>query len=73
MAAYNIEKGGLAQVTSVLRSNYAVVEKSGFSINSVDFGEIEGWRPTNSQSTLQSPTIRTEVNSMQRSTRCVQI
>lgn len=49
MAAYNMEAGGLASVTSVLRSNYAAVEKNGFTINSVDFGEVQGWRPTNSK------------------------
>ncbi|KAM7210496.1 Ketopantoate reductase PanE/ApbA domain containing protein [Rhypophila decipiens] len=46
MAAYALEKGGKAQVTAVLRSNYAAVEKNGFQINSLDHGNIQGWRPS---------------------------
>ncbi|PSR92364.1 ketopantoate reductase PanE/ApbA C terminal-domain-containing protein [Coniella lustricola] len=46
MAAYTLEKGGLAQVTSVLRSNYAVVKEKGFQISSIDHGEVTGWRPS---------------------------
>ena len=50
MAAYALEKGGKASVTAVLRSNYSVVEKNGFQIKSLDHGEIQGWRPTESES-----------------------
>ncbi|KAF5232744.1 hypothetical protein FAUST_8582 [Fusarium austroamericanum] len=46
MAALNLEFGGQAQVTAVLRSSYQIVEKQGFTINSVDHGQIRGFRPT---------------------------
>jgi len=49
MAAYNMEFGGLAAVTAVLRSNYDAAVKNGFSIDSVDFGKVDGWKPTNSK------------------------
>ena len=50
MAAYALEKGGKASVAAVLRSNYSAVEKDGFQIKSLDHGEIQGWRPTESES-----------------------
>lgn len=46
MTALNLEQGGLASVTAVLRSNYAVVKEKGFTIDSCDHGKLEGWRPT---------------------------
>ncbi len=50
MAAYALEKGGLAEVTAVLRSNYDAVEKNGFDIDSIEHGhDIRGWRPTTSK------------------------
>jgi ketopantoate reductase len=48
MAAYNLEAGGLATVTAVLRSNFKAVKESGFTIKSLDHGDVEGWRPTKS-------------------------
>jgi 2-dehydropantoate 2-reductase len=51
MAAYNLEAGGLATVTAVLRSNFNKVKQSGFTIKSLDHGDVEGWRPTKSKST----------------------
>lgn len=46
IAALNIEAGGLGVVTVVCRSNFEVVEREGYVIESVDHGKIEGWRPT---------------------------
>ncbi|RKK27125.1 hypothetical protein BFJ68_g16536 [Fusarium oxysporum] len=46
IAAYNLEKGGLATVTMVLRSNYAAVKENGFQIESCDHGTIKEWRPS---------------------------
>jgi 2-dehydropantoate 2-reductase len=46
MTALNLEQGGLASVTAVLRSNYAVVNEKGFTIDSCDHGKFQGWRPT---------------------------
>jgi hypothetical protein len=51
MCAYNLEIGGKAEVTAVLRSNFSVVEREGFSIESIEHGKVEGWRPTESEST----------------------
>ncbi|CZT13088.1 hypothetical protein WAI453_005866 [Rhynchosporium graminicola] len=47
MAAYNLEVGGLATITAVLRSNYKAVADNGFTLTSVDHGNIKGWKPTN--------------------------
>ena len=46
IAALNLETGGLARVTAVLRSNYDKVINEGFHIKSIDHGEIKGWRPS---------------------------
>ncbi|KZF19091.1 2-dehydropantoate 2-reductase family protein [Xylona heveae TC161] len=46
IAAVNLERGGLASVTAVLRSNYNIVKESGFDIQSCDHGHLEGWRPS---------------------------
>jgi ketopantoate reductase len=46
IAALNLEKGGLARVTAVLRSNYEKVVNYGFHIKSCDHGEIQNWRPS---------------------------
>ncbi|TXB97128.1 hypothetical protein FocTR4_00011179 [Fusarium oxysporum f. sp. cubense] len=48
IAALNLEKGGLAEVTSVLRSNFQVVRSKGFTIRSCQHGDIHNWRPTES-------------------------
>ncbi|KAK4176756.1 putative 2-dehydropantoate 2-reductase [Triangularia setosa] len=54
MAAYALEKGGKAEVTAVLRSNFEAVEESGFDIKSIDHGPdpILGWRPTYIRNTI---------------------
>jgi ketopantoate reductase len=49
ITAYNLEAGGLAAVTGVMRSNYDLVKEHGFNIYSVDHGEIPSWRPTHSK------------------------
>ncbi|KAF7196939.1 hypothetical protein HII31_01857 [Pseudocercospora fuligena] len=46
IAALNLEAGGLAKVTMVLRSNYQHVKEHGYSIESEDHGSISGWKPT---------------------------
>ncbi|KAF4951639.1 hypothetical protein FGADI_7291 [Fusarium gaditjirri] len=46
IAALNLEFGGRAEVTAVLRSSYQIVKDRGFTINSVDHGQIRGFRPT---------------------------
>ncbi|KAF2802185.1 2-dehydropantoate 2-reductase [Mytilinidion resinicola] len=46
IAALNLEQGGLAAVTVVLRSNYHVVNEFGYDIESCDHGVLKGWKPT---------------------------
>ncbi|KAF1833205.1 2-dehydropantoate 2-reductase [Decorospora gaudefroyi] len=46
IAAVNLETGGLATVTIVLRSNYNVVQEKGYTIESCDHGKLNGWRPS---------------------------
>ncbi|OAP55634.1 hypothetical protein AYL99_09786 [Fonsecaea erecta] len=46
MGAVSLEKGGLATVAAVLRSNYSVVKDRGFTIDSCDHGKFDGWRPS---------------------------
>ncbi|KAI5465821.1 6-phosphogluconate dehydrogenase [Mariannaea sp. PMI_226] len=46
ISTLNLEYGGRASVTAVLRSNYKAVKEKGFTIHSIDHGEIEGFRPT---------------------------
>lgn len=50
MAAYALEKGGKASVTAVLRSNYKTVDERGFTINSIQHGDVEEWKPSGSES-----------------------
>lgn len=49
ITAYNLEAGGLATVTGVLRSNYDMVKERGFKIWSCDHGDIPSWRPSTSK------------------------
>jgi ketopantoate reductase len=46
IAAVNLEVGGLATVTVVLRSNYEVVKNKGYAIKSCDHGNLNDWRPS---------------------------
>jgi len=53
MVAYALEGGKRAKVTMVLRSNYAAVTESGFSIDSIDHGQgIRAWRPTSIRNSI---------------------
>ncbi|QGI71110.1 hypothetical protein CEK26_003447 [Fusarium fujikuroi] len=54
IAALNLERGGLAEVTSVLRSNFEVVRSKGFTIRSCQHGDIHNWRPTESLDAIPS-------------------
>lgn len=51
MSAYALEKGGLAEITAVMRSNYDAAVKNGIDIDSVQWGQIKAWKPTASMST----------------------
>ena len=58
IVALNLENGGLATVTMVLRSNYKVVKERGYEIESCDHGSIKNWRPSIRTSTLSTSTLR---------------
>lgn len=49
ITSLNLESSGLCHVTAVLRSNYDVVKERGFTIDSVDHGKVEGYRPSESK------------------------
>lgn len=49
MSAYALETGGLAEVTAVMRSNYNAAVKDGIDLDSVQWGQVKGWRPTSSE------------------------
>lgn len=49
MAAYALEVGGAAEVTAVMRSNYESAVKNGIDLDSVQWGQVKAWRPTNSE------------------------
>ncbi|KAL4946568.1 hypothetical protein BDV06DRAFT_218285 [Aspergillus oleicola] len=52
MSAYALEQGGKAEVTAVLRSNYDVVAKSGYKIDSIQYGKISRYKPANIRKTI---------------------
>jgi ketopantoate reductase len=57
IAALNLEVGGLATVTVVLRSNYQAVKENGYEIRSCDHGEMKAWRPSFGMFSLYVPTF----------------
>ncbi|KAF2115341.1 ketopantoate reductase PanE/ApbA C terminal-domain-containing protein [Lophiotrema nucula] len=46
IGAVNLEVGGLAEVSIILRSNYKAVTENGYSIQSCDHGTLKRWRPS---------------------------
>ncbi|KAF2743883.1 2-dehydropantoate 2-reductase [Sporormia fimetaria CBS 119925] len=52
IAALNLEVGGFATVTLVLRSNYEAVKRDGYTVNSCDHGMLKGWKPTHLRNTI---------------------
>lgn len=51
VSAYSLERGGAAEVTAVMRSNYEAAVKKGIDIDSVQYGQVKAWRPTASTPT----------------------
>lgn len=49
MAVYGLEKAGLSEVTAVMRSNYNAAVKDGIDLDSVQWGQVKGFRPTASK------------------------
>ncbi|KAF7521494.1 hypothetical protein PCG10_008273 [Penicillium crustosum] len=52
IAALNLETGGHAVVTAVLRSNYSRVISDGFNVKSCDHGDIPNWKPSKVVNTI---------------------
>ncbi|KAF8851855.1 hypothetical protein BDZ45DRAFT_540980, partial [Acephala macrosclerotiorum] len=48
-----LEKSKRAKVTSVLRSNFDIVQKEGFGIDLVDHDKLSRWRPTTIVSSIE--------------------
>ncbi|KAL4878164.1 ketopantoate reductase PanE/ApbA-domain-containing protein [Aspergillus karnatakaensis] len=46
VSAYSLERGGAAEVTAVMRSNYEAAIRDGIDIDSVQYGQVKAWRPT---------------------------
>ena len=49
ISALNLETGGKAAVTAVVRSSYDVVKDRGFNIKSIDHGVVKGFKPSTSK------------------------
>ncbi len=49
ISALNLQHGGKARVTTVMRSNYDHVKEHGFHIRSVDHGVVESFRSNTSK------------------------
>lgn len=45
VVAYGIDFTGKADLGVVVRSDYSRVKESGFKVNSVDYGDIDSWKP----------------------------
>ena len=54
IAAVVLEKSGRAEVTTVLRSRFEIVQQKGWDIDSVDHGVLRGWRPSRGKHVLNS-------------------
>lgn len=46
LAGYTLELNGKAEVTAVVRSDFQQAAKSGYDIESVDYGTIKGFKPS---------------------------
>ncbi|KAL2064361.1 hypothetical protein VTL71DRAFT_4855 [Oculimacula yallundae] len=57
IAAVVLEKSERAKVTLVLRGSYEVVSEKGFDIESVDHGELKGWKPSRIVSSIEEATF----------------
>jgi len=56
MAAVALERSGQGRCTCVLRSNYQIVKERGYTIDSIDHGKLEGWRPSVIAATVEEGT-----------------
>ncbi|KAH8725550.1 2-dehydropantoate 2-reductase-like protein [Phaeosphaeriaceae sp. PMI808] len=52
IAALNLDVGGLAHITMVLRSNYDVVRTRGYDFESCDHGVVKAWKPNIIRNTI---------------------
>lgn len=53
IASYALEYKGLSEVTAVVRSDYDLVTKRGYNIDSTNYGIVKGFKPTNVVKSIQ--------------------
>ncbi|GMG25531.1 unnamed protein product [Ambrosiozyma monospora] len=53
IVAYGIHFTGKSNLSVVVRRDYQRVSKEGYKINSVDYGEIKGWKPDHVYSSVE--------------------
>lgn len=53
VSGYSLEHNGKAEVTAVVRSDYELVIEKGYDIESVDYGRVEGFRPSHLVKTVE--------------------
>ncbi|GAD97579.1 2-dehydropantoate 2-reductase [Paecilomyces variotii No. 5] len=60
IASLVLEKSRRANVTVVLRSRYEVIKDKGWNIESVDHGNLTGWRPSGIASSVEDAALHAE-------------
>ncbi|GMM27809.1 hypothetical protein DAMA08_005250 [Martiniozyma asiatica (nom. inval.)] len=56
IAAYTLQKNGKATVTVVARSSYDILTTKGFTLESVDYGHVEGFKPAHVVKSVEEAT-----------------
>lgn len=54
IGGYTLELNGKAEVTAVVRSDFDKVAKSGYNIESVDYGTVDGYKPSSMVNSLDA-------------------
>lgn len=57
IVAYGLVHAGKANVSIVVRRDYDKVTKEGYKIKSVDYGEVEGWKPDHIYPTVEAAAV----------------
>lgn len=53
IGGYTLELNGKAEVTALVRSDYDIVSQEGYNIESVDYGTINGYKPSNIANSIE--------------------
>lgn len=54
IVAYGIDYVGKSNLSVVVRRDYEKVQREGWTLNSIDYGDIKGWRPQNIYPTVEA-------------------